>query len=92
MEEREESGAGSQRWAAKSIDPVAALTWDVPEGPAKPPQQLSAPLNLPKPVAHRDMVPVWVAIGGFTAALLIGGAVFGVAMMVVRTRKQKAEQ
>jgi membrane-anchored mycosin MYCP len=74
------------------VDPVAALTWDVPEGPAKPPQQLSAPLNLPKPVAHRDMVPVWVAVGGFTAALLIGGAAFGVAMMVVRTRKQKAEQ
>jgi membrane-anchored mycosin MYCP len=74
------------------VDPVAALTWDVPEGPAKPPQQLSAPLNLPKPNPHRDMVPVWVAIGGFTAALLIGGAAFGVAMMVVRTRKQKAEQ
>jgi len=74
------------------VDPVAALTWDVPEGPAKPPQQLSSPLSLPKPVAHRDMVPVWVAVGGFTAALLIGGAVFGVATMVVRTRKQKAEQ
>jgi membrane-anchored mycosin MYCP len=74
------------------VDPVAALTWDVPEGPAKPPQQLSAPLHLPKPVAQRDMVPVWVAIGGFTAALLIGGAVFGIATMVVRTRKQKAEQ
>ena len=74
------------------VDPVAALTWDVPEGPAKPPQQLSSPLNLPKPTAHRDMVPVWVAIGGFTAALLIGGAAFGIAMMVVRTRKQKAEQ
>ncbi len=74
------------------IDPVAALTWDVPEGPAKPPQQLSAPLNLPKPGAGRDMVPVWVAAGGLTAALLIGGAVFGTAMMVVRTRKQKAEQ
>jgi membrane-anchored mycosin MYCP len=74
------------------VDPVAALTWDVPEGPAKPPQQLSTPLNLPKPAAHRDMVPVWVAAGGFTAALLIGGAVFGIAMMVVRTRKQKAEQ
>jgi membrane-anchored mycosin MYCP len=74
------------------VDPVAALTWDVPEGPAKPPQQLSTPLNLPKPAAHRDMVPVWVAAGGFTAALLIGGAVFGIATMVVRTRKQKAEQ
>jgi membrane-anchored mycosin MYCP len=74
------------------VDPVAALTWDVPEGPAKPPQQLSTPLNLPRPTANRDMVPVWVAVGGFTAALLIGGAAFGIAMMVVRTRKQKAEQ
>jgi membrane-anchored mycosin MYCP len=74
------------------VDPVAALTWDVPQGPAKPPTQLSAPLNLPKPPAHRDMVPVWVAAGGLTVALLIGGAVFGIAMMVVRTRKQKAEQ
>jgi membrane-anchored mycosin MYCP len=75
------------------VDPVAALTWDVPEGPAKPPQQLSAPLNIPKPAAGRDMVPVWVAAGGFTAALLIGAGVFGTAMMVKRTRKQaKAEQ
>ncbi|OQZ90174.1 peptidase S8, partial [Mycobacterium alsense] len=71
------------------IDPVAALTWDVPEGPAKPPQQLSAPLNLPKATPHRDMVPVWVAAGGLTAALLIGGAVFGIAMFIKRTRKQQ---
>jgi len=74
------------------VDPIAALTWDVPDGPAKPPQQLSTPLNLPKPAPHRDMVPVWVAAGGFLTALLVGGAVFGIAMMVVRTRKQKAEQ
>jgi membrane-anchored mycosin MYCP len=74
------------------VDPVAALTWDVPQGPAKPPTQLSAPLNMPKPAPHRDMVPVWVAAGGLTAALLIGGAVFGIAMMIARTRKQKAEQ
>jgi membrane-anchored mycosin MYCP len=71
------------------IDPVAALTWDVPEGPAKPPQQLSAPLNLPKPAPHRDMVPIWVAAGGLTGALLIGGAVFGIAMFMKRTRKQQ---
>jgi membrane-anchored mycosin MYCP len=70
------------------VDPVAALTWDVPEGPAKPPQKLSAPLNIPKPAAHRDMVPVWVAAGGLTAALLIGGAVFGTAVFIKRTRKQ----
>jgi membrane-anchored mycosin MYCP len=71
------------------VDPVAALTWDVPEGPAKPPQQLSAPLNIPKPVPHRDMVPLWVAGGGVTAALLIGGVVFGIAMFLKRTRKQQ---
>jgi membrane-anchored mycosin MYCP len=71
------------------VDPVAALTWDVPEGPAKPPQQLSAPLNIPKPAPKRDMVPVWVAAGGLTAALLIGGAVFGIAVFIKRTRKQQ---
>lgn len=71
------------------VDPVAALTWDVPEGPAKPPQQLSAPLKMPKAAPHRDMVPVWVAAGGLTGALLIGGAVFGIAMLMKRTRKQQ---
>jgi membrane-anchored mycosin MYCP len=71
------------------VDPVAALTWDVPDGPAKPPQQLSAPLNIPKPAPPRDMVPVWVAAGGLFAALLIGGAAFGVAVFIKRTRKQQ---
>jgi membrane-anchored mycosin MYCP len=71
------------------VDPVAALTWDVPEGPVKPPQQLSAPLNTPKPAPPRDEVPVWVAAGGLTGALLIGGAVFGVTMLMKRSRKQR---
>ncbi|OBB64303.1 type VII secretion-associated serine protease mycosin [Mycobacterium sp. 852014-50255_SCH5639931] len=71
------------------VDPVAALTWDVPEGPLKPPQQLSAPLNIPKPVPPRDMVPVWVAAGGLLGALLIGGGVFGTAMLMKRSRKQQ---
>ncbi len=71
------------------IDPVAALTWDVPDGPAKPPQQLSAPLHLPKPAPHRDMVPVWVAGGGLLGALLIGGAVFGTTTLMKRSRKQQ---
>ncbi|WP_165443173.1 S8 family serine peptidase [Mycobacterium leprae] len=69
------------------VDPLAALTWDVPEGPAKPPPQLSSPLNLPKLPAHRDMVPVWVAAGGLTTAVLIGAAAFGTAMLVRRTQK-----
>ncbi|KAA1250920.1 type VII secretion-associated serine protease mycosin [Mycobacterium simiae] len=71
------------------VDPVAALTWDVPEGPAKPPKQLSAPLMLPKPSAERNMVPIWVAAGGLTGALLIGGAVFGTATLMRRSRKQR---
>jgi membrane-anchored mycosin MYCP len=70
------------------VDPVAALTWDVPDGPAKPPQQLSAPLPVPKPAPHRDMVPVWVAAGGLTGALLIGGAIFGIALMMKRRKQQ----
>lgn len=71
------------------VDPVAALTWDVPDGPVKPPQQLSAPLNIPKPVPPRDMVPIWVAAGGLVIALLIGGGVFGTAMLLKRSRKQQ---
>ncbi|MCV6972195.1 type VII secretion-associated serine protease mycosin [Mycobacterium bohemicum] len=71
------------------IDPVAALTWDVPQGPVKPPQQLSAPLNIPKPPPRRDMVPVWVAAGGLTGALLIAGAVFGTTVLMKRSRKQQ---
>lgn len=71
------------------VDPLAALTWDVPEGPVKPPQQLSAPLNMPEPAPPRDMVPVWVAAGGLLGALLIGGGVFGTAMLMKRSRKQQ---
>ncbi|WP_431313760.1 S8 family serine peptidase [Mycobacterium avium] len=71
------------------VDPVAALTWDVPDGPVKPPQQLSAPLTIPKPVPRRDMVPIWVAAGGLFGALLIGGAVFGTAMLMKRSRRQQ---
>ncbi len=71
------------------VDPVAALTWDVPDGPLKPPQQLSIPLNVPKPPPHRDMLPVWVAAGGLTGALLIGGAVFGIATLMKRRRQQQ---
>ncbi len=71
------------------VDPVAALTWDVPEGPAKPPKQLSTPLAVPEPPAPRNMVPIWVAAGGLAGALLIGGAVFGTATLMRRTRKQQ---
>jgi membrane-anchored mycosin MYCP len=71
------------------VDPVAALTWDVPQGPPQAPKQLSAPLSLPKAAAPRNMAPVWVATGGLTAALLIGGAVFGTTTLMRRSRKQR---
>lgn len=71
------------------VDPVAALTWDVPQGPPQAPKQLSTPLSLPKAPAPRNMAPVWVAAGGLTAALLIGGAVFGTATLMRRSRKQR---
>ncbi|MBX9639498.1 MAG: type VII secretion-associated serine protease mycosin [Mycobacteriaceae bacterium] len=71
------------------VDPVAALTWDVPQGPPQAPKQLSAPLSLPKAPAPRNMAPVWVATGGLAAALLIGGAVFGTASLMKRSRKQR---
>ncbi len=68
------------------VDPVAALTWDVPDGPALP-EQLGAPLNVPPPPPRRNMTPVWVAAGGLGAALLVAGAVFGSAMLMRRSPK-----
>ncbi|WP_163760716.1 type VII secretion-associated serine protease mycosin [Mycobacterium botniense] len=69
------------------VDPVAALTWDVPDGPVLPPQRLSAPLQMPPPSPPRDMTPVWVAAGGLAAALLVAGAVVGGAVLLRRSRR-----
>lgn len=69
------------------IDPVAALTWDVPDAPARP-KESSSPLNLPPPPAPRNMTPVWVAAGGLGAALLIAGAVIGATVLMRRTGRQ----
>ncbi|ORX07194.1 peptidase S8, partial [Mycolicibacillus trivialis] len=66
------------------VDPVAALTWDVPDGPARPPERLSAPLELPPPETPRDMTPVWVAAAGLAGALVLAGAVLGGTAMVRR--------
>jgi membrane-anchored mycosin MYCP len=68
------------------IDPVAALTWDVPDGPIRPPTRLSAPLKPPPPPPARDMTPVWVAAGGLAAAVLAAGVVFGGAVLMRRSR------
>jgi membrane-anchored mycosin MYCP len=69
------------------VDPVAALTWDVPEGSVLP-KDSKSPLNMPPAPTPRNMVPVWVAAGGFGGALLIAGIVFGAAMLLRKTGRQ----
>jgi len=63
------------------IDPVAALTFDIPAGEPVGPQRLSAPLVLPPPAVGRDMTPVWVAVGGVGAVALLSAVVVGLAAM-----------
>ncbi len=70
------------------VDPVAALTWDVPEGPALP-KHSAAALKLPPPPTPRDMVPVWIAAGGLGGALLVAGMVSGGAMVMRKTGKRE---
>lgn len=69
------------------VDPVAALTWDVPEGSVLP-KDSKSPLDMPPAPTPRNMVPVWVAAGGFVGALLIAGMVFGAAMLLRKTGRQ----
>jgi membrane-anchored mycosin MYCP len=64
------------------VDPVAALTYDVPAGEPLPPQHLSTPLVLPPPPVGRDMTPVWVALGGVGAVALLCGVTVGLAALV----------
>ncbi len=69
------------------VDPVAALTWDVPEGPGLPTK--SAPLRMPPPPPPRNMTPVWVAAGGLAAVLLILGAVVGSAKLLRQSSREQ---
>ncbi|WP_390887997.1 type VII secretion-associated serine protease mycosin [Candidatus Mycobacterium wuenschmannii] len=66
------------------VDPVAALTWDVPEGSVLP-KDTAKPLKLPPAAPPRNMVPVWVAAGGFGGALLLAGLIFGGAVLMRKT-------
>ena len=66
------------------VDPVAALTWDVPDGSVLP-KDSAKPLSLPPAPAPRNMVPVWVAAGGLGGALLLAGLIFGGAVLMRKT-------
>src|SRR5271163_3007038 len=70
------------------VDPVAALTWDVPDGSVLP-KKSGSPLKLPPAPAPRNMTPVWVAAGGLGGALLIAGMVFGGAVLMRKTGRQE---
>jgi membrane-anchored mycosin MYCP len=71
------------------VDPVAALTWDVPDGPVLPAERVSASLDLPPPEPPRNLTPVWVAAAGLGAVLLGAGATLGAAKML---RRRSASQ
>jgi membrane-anchored mycosin MYCP len=70
------------------VDPVAALTWDVPDGSILP-KHSSSPLNMPPPPAPRNMTPVWVAAAGLGAAILVAGVVIGGAVLMRRTARRE---
>jgi len=70
------------------VDPVAALTWDVPEGSVLP-KDSGAALKMPPAPTPRDMVPVWVAAGGLLGALILAGLVLGAALLMRKTGRQE---
>jgi membrane-anchored mycosin MYCP len=70
------------------VDPVAALTWDVPDGSVLP-KESGSPLKMPPVPTPRNMTPVWVAAGGLGGALLIAGMVFGGAVLMRKTGRRE---
>ena len=68
------------------VDPVAALTYDLPAGEPLPPQNQSSPLVLPPPPPPRDMTPVWVALGGVAAIAVLATGTVGLSALL-RERK-----
>jgi membrane-anchored mycosin MYCP len=69
------------------VDPVAALTYDVPAGEPVAPERLSTPLVLLPPPVGRDMRPVWVALGGVGVVAVLAAVVVGLAAMA-RSRSE----
>jgi len=69
------------------VDPVAALTWDVPEGSVLP-KGSGSPLNMPPAPTPRNMTPVWVAAGGLGGALLLAGMLLGGAVLMRKTGRR----
>lgn len=66
------------------VDPVAALTYDLPPGEPVGPQRLAAPLTLAPPKIGRDMTPVWFGAAGVAGTVLLGAVVLGSAALMQR--------
>jgi membrane-anchored mycosin MYCP len=66
------------------VDPVAALTYDLPPGEPVGPQHFAAPLVLAPPKVGRDMTPIWVAGAGVGALALLCSVVLGSAALMRR--------
>lgn len=68
------------------VDPVAALTWDIPAGPMKPAYTVKQ-VPPPPPVVRDDRGPVNWVMGVFVA----GGALFGIGALVRRAVGGKSD-
>jgi membrane-anchored mycosin MYCP len=66
------------------VDPVAALTFDVAAGDAKPVEHLSSALHVPPPPPAPDLAPRNVALIG--VGVVLGAAALISAMVAVRRR------
>jgi membrane-anchored mycosin MYCP len=67
------------------VDPVAALTFDVPPGDRLPPEHLTALLHVPAPPPAPDLRPRHTALIG--AAIVAGLAAVVTAAATVRRRR-----
>ncbi len=70
------------------VDPVAALTWDLPAGDVFAPGVRRGQLNLPAPPPPPDARPRWVAMGIAGVAVL---SVMGLAAAVTVARRREEE-
>ena len=57
------------------VDPLAALTWDVPPAPAKAPTPTAAPLHVPPPPPPPDPRPARMLVAQIGAGVVLVGAV-----------------
>jgi type VII secretion-associated serine protease mycosin len=70
-----------------SVDPVAALTWQLPAG-NQPNVAAAKPIPVPPAPAPRDTTPRNVAFAGTAALALIVAAVAAIAAVTARRRKE----